>query len=178
MFGFRSGVKDEGAYEANDTIVIEKADGGFVKSDEAYMEFGLLHMDKENWTFPPYSNHQPYAIKSDVYGPSREGYPLRHEGQEYYILDESDSPFDDPMFINVQLLGVFEKSSSGITRMDQAERASKRRVNTIMAGFAAAIVALSTLGGSNLCAPDVYVTVQEAEVRGTMVPPIVPRGGE
>ena len=178
MFGFGSGVKDEGAYEANDTIVIEKADGGFVRSDDAYMEFGLLHLDKENWTFPPYSNGDPYARKADVYGPSREGYPLRHEGQEYFILDESDSPFDDPMFINVQLLGVFEKSSSGITRMDQAERAGKRRVNAILSGFAAAIVALSTISGSSLCAPDVYVTVQESEVAGTPVPPIAPPGGK
>ena len=45
--------KGEGSHERNDTVVIEKMDGGRYIDKGAYLEGGYLHMDEAGWSYRP-----------------------------------------------------------------------------------------------------------------------------
>ena len=154
-------IKTEGAHEQNDTVIIEKMDGGVYIDDEAYLEGGYLHLPQAAWSFQP-----PTGRKVPVYQHNVHGQRPTQAGLVYYVDEETPNPLHDRWFINGVLPATYMKGAQGQLRYDREDRRQRRNINTVFGVIAGIIILATVLVNSQACGPDVHI-IQEQPTQQT-----------
>ena len=150
-------VKSEGAHERNDTVFLEKMDGGLYVDTDAYLEGGYIHMDEAGWSYRPSTDR-----KTPVYGFNVNGHPPTQEGLVYYRDEEAGDPLLDQHYLNRVLPNTFLAGSEGRLHDDRGDRRFRHTANLIMSIMAFGIIISTVLVNSSACGPDIHV-VREAQ---------------
>ena len=160
-------VKSEGAYEENDTVIIEKMDGGQYVTRDAFLETGYLHIPDANWTLKPQTGRKVPVLSFNV-----SGQPPTQIGLVYYADEEPRDPLSDSWTVNGALPNIYNKAWSGTTRQDLRDRTQKRHANMIFGLIGGFIIVCTLLINSKACGPSIHII--EVEKPAVVEPAIQP----
>ena len=177
-------MKSEGSHERNDTVFIEKMDGGLYIDDEAYLEGGYLHMPEAGWSCRPPGNRKIALWNFNV-----NGHRPSQASLIYYFDEEPIDPLLDDEFVNKVLPDTFLKGSEGKLRGDQKDRKFRQMANLSLSLMAFCVISGTVLTNSSACSPDIYLVPDQSQLQaaqeaqaaetpanqsGQPVPPTVP----
>ena len=157
-------IKSERAREANDTVIIEKMDGGVYIDTDAFLETGYLHLADAGWSLRPAATR-----KTPVYHFNVHGHPPTQAGLVYYADAEVVDPLHDPWFVNGVLPNVYVKGTQGQLRHDREDRKQKRNVNVIFGVIGGVIILSTILLNSKALGPDVHIFQERPPNQQTQV---------
>ena len=150
-------IKTEGSHERNDTVTIEKLDGGQFQTKDAFMESTYLHVPQANWSFRP-----PTGRKIPLLDFVRQGQPPTQAGLDYYADEEPVDPLKDPWAVHGIFKSQYNKAWNGTDHQTIKDREQKRTANIIFGLFAFVIVVAAVLVNSKACGPEVHIIEQQA----------------
>ena len=136
--------------ERTSTVLIEHQTEGLLIFDNAYHEFGLIHLEDRGWAFPA-------PEKDNLFRRNRLGHPPLLVGQVYHLDREPEDALRSPWLMNHVRRTAYSKARGGTLREQLKDRKSKRMVNTVALVAGSLLFCLSLLSNSALFTPDINI---------------------